>query len=216
MPILTQLKYISSGIEITFELVPCVILATIVFGGILGIIQFYRIPVLSSIIDFYILIMRGVPPLVVIMVLYYSINMSSSFVAAFVCLVVYHSAYVAEIARSGFASIPIGQMHAGKSLGLSYLTIMFRIYIPQVALHIIPSLCGQMILVIKDTTLVSAVGLQDIMDAARNLVTITYNPWIAYLIIFVMYYLICLVVEVAANRIEKLLSNDVRVKAQGI
>jgi len=215
MSIFDQLRYIASGMEVTFTLVPCVILATIVIGGIIGIIQFYRIPVLSRIIDFYILVMRGVPPLLVIMLLYYSINMSSSFLAAVVCLVVYHSAYVAEIVRGGFESIPKGQMQAGKSLGLNYISIIFYVYIPQVALHIIPSLSGQIILIIKDSTLVSAVGLEDIMWAARQLVTITFNPMLAYLIIFVMYYLLCSFVELTANQIEKLLSNDVKVKVNG-
>lgn len=218
MSLFAQLKYISSGLLITFELVPCVIVATIILGSIIGIVQFWRVPLLSRIIDLYILIMRGVPPLLVILTLYYTVNMSSSFAAAFVCLTIYHAAYVAEIIRGGFEAIPKGQMLAGESLGLRYVTIMLKIYIPQVALHIVPALCGQFILVIKDTTLVSAAGVLDIMWATRQLVTITFNPMEAYLIVFVLYYLICLLVELFANWVEKRLSNDVKVnvKYQGV
>ena len=211
MTFFEQIRYISSGMLVTFELVPCVIVATTIVGAVIGIIQFRRVPVLSQILDLYILIMRGIPPLVVIMVLYYTINMSNGFVSAFVCLTVYNGAYVAEIIRGGFESIPRGQMQAGESLGLSYVSIMLRIYIPQVALQIVPSLCGQYILVIKDTTLISLVGLEDIMWAARQLVTITFNPMEAYLIVFFLYYFICLIVELVANRVEKSLSRDIRI-----
>ncbi|MCE5236552.1 MAG: amino acid ABC transporter permease [Clostridiaceae bacterium] len=208
MSIFEQFNYISSGMGITFSLVPCVMLATILLGSIIGTIQYYRVPILSHILDLYILVMRGIPPLVVIMLLYYSINMSSSFMAAFACLTTYHSAYIAEIVRGGFAAIPKGQMQAGESLGLGYVSIMVRIYIPQVALHIVPSLCGQLILVIKDSTLVSAVGLEDIMWASRQLVTITFQPMTAYLIIFILYYVICLLIELLAHRVERALSRS--------
>lgn len=210
MTVFEQIRYIASGMLVTFKLVPCVIVATIIIGAFIGIIQFYRVPVLSRIIDLYILAMRGVPPLVVIMLLFYTINMSSGFVSALVCLTIYHSAYIAEIVRGGFQAIPHGQMEAGESLGLSYLSIMLRVYVPQVALQIIPALCGQFILVIKDTTLIALVGLEDIMWAARQLVTITFNPMEAYLIVFFLYYFICLIVELIAHRVEKKLSTDIK------
>lgn len=211
MSAFAQIKYISSGMWVTFRLVPCVIVATILIGAVIGMIQFYRVPLLSRIIDLYIFVMRGVPPLVVIMLLYYTINMSSGFVSAFVCLTIYHSAYVAEIVRGGFNAVPRGQMKAGESLGLSYVSIITRIYIPQVALQITPSLCGQFILVIKDTTLISLVGLEDIMWSARQLVTITFNPMMAYLIVFILYYFICFIVEIIANGVEKKLSTDIKI-----
>lgn len=210
MSILEQVKYISSGMMVTFKLVPCVIIATIILGFIIAMVQFYRVPVLSHIIDLYVLTMRGIPPLIVIMLLYYTINMSNGFEAAFVCLSVYHAAYVTEIVRGGFAAIPKGQMQAGQSLGLRYLPIMLRIYIPQVALQITPALCGQFILVIKDTTLISLVGLDDIMWSARQIVTLTFNPLMAYLIVFVMYYLICFAVELIANAVERKLSTGLK------
>ena len=184
MSILEQVKYISSGMMVTFKLVPCVIIATIILGFIIAMVQFYRVPVLSHIIDLYVLTMRGIPPLIVIMLLYYTINMSNGFEAAFVCLSIYHAAYVTEIVRGGFAAIPKGQ--------------------------ITPALCGQFILVIKDTTLISLVGLDDIMWSARQIVTLTFNPLMAYLIVFVMYYLICFAVELIANAVERKLSTGLK------
>jgi amine acid ABC transporter, permease protein, 3-TM region, His/Glu/Gln/Arg/opine family len=216
MSIFKMIGYISSGIGITFELVPLCILSTVIIGAILGIIQFKRVPFLSRIIDLYILAMRGVPPLVVLMLLFYSINFKSPFMAAFIALTVYHSAYVTEIVRGGFEAIPKGQMKAGESLGLSYPVIMLKIYIPQIVLQIIPSLCGQYILLVKDTTLVSIVGVQDIMWNARQLMEITFNPLVVYLLIGVFFYLLCLVTELIAVKVERSSSRNIKMKFQGV
>ena len=129
MSIWEMLRFISSGIGITFKLVPLCVLSTLALGAILGTIQFRRVPILSHLIDLYIVAMRGVPPLVVMMLLFYSINFSSSFSTAFIALTIYHSAYVTEIVRGGYEAVPKGQMQAGESLGLTYAQIMLRVYI---------------------------------------------------------------------------------------
>ncbi|MGN8764884.1 amino acid ABC transporter permease [Hornefia butyriciproducens] len=215
MSMLNMVAYIIKGIGITFELVPCVIVSTLMVGMIVGILRFANIRIISQIIDIYVTAIRGIPPLVVLMMLYFTANMSSPFLTAFVALTIYHGAYVAEIVRGGLESVPKGQFEAGQSLGLKYMTIMFRIYIPQIMLQIVPTLCGQYILVVKDTTLVSVVGLQDIMWNASELVAVTYDPIRIYFIIGVIYFVICFVVDMIANRIENRFVKSYQAKLQG-
>ena len=203
MSMLSMVAYIIKGIGITFELVPCVIVSTLIVGMIVGILRFAKIPVLSQIIDIYVTAIRGIPPLVVLMMLYFTADMGSPFLTAFVALTIYHGAYVAEIVSGGLEAVPRGQLEAGRSLGLNFFTIMGRIHIPQIMLAIIPTLCGQYILVVKDTTLVSVVGLQDIMWNASELVAVTYDPLRIYFIIGVIYFVICFIVDMIANRVEK-------------
>jgi len=117
LTIYEMLRFISGGIGITFQLVPVCVLSTFLLGAVLGILQFRRIPVLSGLIDLYVVAMRGIPPLVVMMLLYYSVNISSSFLTAAAALTIYHTAYVTEIVRGGLVSVPKGQMQAGESLG---------------------------------------------------------------------------------------------------
>jgi His/Glu/Gln/Arg/opine family amino acid ABC transporter permease subunit len=195
--------FISSGIKVTFQLVPLCILSTLVLGVVLGIIRFKRFPILSQIIDFYVGIMRGLPPLIVIMLMFYTLHFKSPFVAAFFALTAYHGAYLIEIVRGGLEAVSKGQMMAGESLGLSYMTIMLRIYIPQIVLQIVPSLCGQYILLVKDTTLVSVLGIQEILSRARQLMTILYNPMMIYLLIGVFFYILCLFLEIISTNVEK-------------
>jgi His/Glu/Gln/Arg/opine family amino acid ABC transporter permease subunit len=195
--------FISSGIKVTFQLVPLCIFSTLVLGIVVGIIRFKKFPILSQIIDFYVGIMRGLPPLIVIMLMFYTLRFKSPFAAAFFALTAYHGAYLIEIVRGGLEAVSKGQMMAGESLGLSYMTIMFRIYIPQIVLQIVPSLCGQYILLVKDTTLVSVLGIQEILSRARQLMTILYNPMLIYLLIGVFFYILCLILEIISTNVEK-------------
>lgn len=210
--------YITRGIGITFKLVPCVIVSTLIVGMILGIIRFKKIKVISQIIDLYVTAIRGIPPLVILMALYFSVKLGSSFMTAFVALTIYHGAYVTEIVRGGLEAVPKGQMDAGKSLGLGYLRIMVSVYIPQIMLQIIPTLCGQYILVVKDTTLVSVVGLQDIMWNAKELIAVTYDPIRVYFIIGVLYFVVCFIIDLIAGRVEKRVTGryDVRIAEKGV
>lgn len=207
--------YITRGIGITFQLVPCVIISTLILGMIIGVLRFKNIKVVSQLIDVYVTAVRGIPPLVILMMLYFSIQLGSSFMTAFVALTIYHGAYVAEIVRGGLEAVPKGQMDAGKSLGLSYIRIMVSVYIPQIMLQIIPTLCGQYILVVKDTTLVSVVGLQDIMWNAKELIAVTYDPIRVYFIIGVLYFIICFIIDMIANRVEKRVTGRYEARLSG-
>lgn len=203
---LEMIRYITSGIGITFKLVPCVVVSTLMVGIVIGIVRFRQIPVVSQAIDIYVTAMRGIPPLVVLMMLYFTADMSSAFVTSFVALTLYHGAYVSEIVRGGLTAVPRGQMEAGKSLGLGYVRIMFSVYLPQIMKQIIPTLCGQYILVVKDTTLVSVVGLQDLMWNAKELMAVTYKPMQIYLIVGLIYFVICWIIDMIAGRAERRVS----------
>ena len=207
MTAIQMIKYIVGGIEITFQLVPCTVISTLILGIILGVVRFRKIPVLSQVIDIYVTAMRGIPPLVVLMMLYFTIDMSSAFMTAFTALTLYHGAYVSEVVRGGLTAVPQGQMEAGKSLGLGYIRIMFSIYLPQIMKQIIPTLCGQYILVVKDTTLVSVVGLRDLMWNARELMAVTYKPMQIYLIIGLIYFIICWIIDIIAGQVENRVSD---------
>ena len=203
MSISNMASYMISGIGITFQLVPLCMITTFAIGLILGVIQFKRVPGVKLILNIYNVVMRGVPALVILKLLYYSANFASAFVAALMGLTLYHAAYVGEIVRGCFESVPKGQMMAGESLGVSYWKIMFRIYIPQIFKQMVPALCGQYILLVKDTTLVYIVGVQDIMWMGRQLMAQTFNPIAGYLLIGVFYYVLCALIELLAHRVEK-------------
>lgn len=207
MTVIEMLKFILQGASITFKLVPICILSTLALGFVIGIIQFKKIKIIKTVVRIYITVMRGVPPLI-IMYLIYCGSFMKAFTIAFISLTLYHTAYVAEIVRGGLEAIPKGQLEAGESLGLNYFQIMWYIFFPQVLRQIIPTLCGQYILLIKDTTLVSVVGVQDIMWRARQIMEHCFKPVTVYLIIGLLYYLLCFVVEQIGKKAEKNIRNS--------
>lgn len=213
MTIWEMLRFILQGASITFKLVPVCVISTLILGFLVGMIQFKKIRGLSFVINIYVTIMRGIPPLI-IMYLIYCGSFMGAFTIAFIALTVYHTAYVAEIVRGGLEAIPNGQMQAGESLGLSYFQIMFHIYTPQVLKQIIPALCGQYILLIKDTTLVSVVGVQDIMWRARQIMEHCFKPVTVYIIIGVLYYVLCTIVEFIGKAAERKLKRDKMLKRE--
>ena len=206
MTIWQMIKYMLAGIGITFELVPLAIVTTFIFGMILGILSFKRIPLMKYLLKLYNVVMRGLPTMVVLKLIYYNANFSSAFMAALISLTLYHGAYIGEIIRGCFETVPVGQMQAGLSLGLSYWKIMFKIYIPQILKPMIPMVCSQYILLVKDTTLVYIVGVMDMMWRGRQMMAMTFDPISGYLLIGVFYYILCTLVEVLGRRVEKSIS----------
>ncbi len=206
MTIWQMIKYMLAGIGITFELVPLAIVTTFIFGMILGILSFKRIPLMKYLLKLYNVVMRGLPTMVVLKLIYYNANFSSAFMAALISLTLYHGAYIGEIIRGCFETVPVGQMQAGLSLGLSYWKIMFKIYIPQILKPMIPMVCSQYILLVKDTTLVYIVGVMDMMWRGRQMMAMTFDPISGYLLIGVFYYILCTLIEILGRRVEKSIS----------
>ena len=109
-------------------------------------------------------------------------------VCGIVTLGINSGAYVAEIVRGGLMSVGAGQMEAGRSLGLNYAQTMRLIVIPQ-AINILPALGNEMITLFKDTSLVSVIALRDVTKQAQNIVSTTYQPYVPYISLAVIYLL---------------------------
>ena len=100
---------------------------------------------------------------------------------------------MAEIVRSGIMSISAGQMEAGRSLGLNYSQTMRFIIIPQAVKNILPALGNELITLVKETSIVTTIGLNDVTKGAQIIVSNTYETMVAYVSLAVIYLVIVLV-----------------------
>lgn len=212
MSLLQMIKFMSSGLIITFQLVPICLITTLVAGIIIGIAMFKKIRYLNTMLSIFKIVMRGIPAIVILKLLYYSVNLDSAFFTAFLSLSLYHAAYVGDIVRGCLEAVPKGQMMAGESLGVGFWTIMRKIYIPQILKPMIPMLSGQYVLLVKDTTIVYVVGVMDLMWMGRQLMALTFNPIGGYLLIGIFYYLLCSIIEFLGHRVEKHSDHDQTVR----
>ena len=165
---------------------------------------------LSILAQVYIDVFRGTPLLVQIVIVYFTtasvgLRFNSLFFAGLVALSLNAAAYVAEIFRAGIQSIDKGQTEAGRSSGLTYAQTMRHIIVPQAFRRVIPPLTNEFVMLIKDTSLVSVIGLAELLRAARVLQSETFNgtPLIAAAL---MYLAICLPLIYLTNALERRLN----------
>jgi polar amino acid transport system permease protein len=154
----------------------------------------------------YISFLRGIPVLVLLLLLFYlpsSFNWElPSLLAAVLALGLNTSAFQAEIYRGGFNSIPVGQIEAAKTLGLSRMRILTRIQLPQVLSLTWPELVNECIILFKNSSLISVIGVTELMRRSEQLVSVTYRPVEVYLGAACCYLAVCLVIARLGARLK--------------
>jgi polar amino acid transport system permease protein len=202
LTLLDILRSLRRGAFETLKLIPLSILSLLITGTIVGVIQSRKIPVVKILINAYIVFMRGIPILVFLMFFFFNFRWNNSFIVALIVLIIYHTAYIAEIVRGGIEAMPKGQFEAAESLGLSNFMIMSKVIIPQIWYQIVPALAGQFIVLVKDTALTSVIGVRDILWAGRSLMQLTFKPFLILFLVGLFFYVICSVLQDISIRVE--------------
>ncbi|MBE6552669.1 MAG: amino acid ABC transporter permease [Ruminococcaceae bacterium] len=173
------------------------------------------VQILNKIADFYVGVFRGTPVVVQLLVGYYvilpllGINIDS----IRVCIMIFglnSAAYVSEIMRSGIMSVDPGQMEAGRSLGLGFGTVMMKIVVPQAVKNILPTLGNELIALVKETSVVSFVGAQDLYVAFSYIGANTYEFMVPYLVMAVIYIVIVFIISQLIRLMERRLRRSDR------
>ena len=168
----------------------------VVIGTIIATIKYFaesnrKLRWASRICDLYTTVIRGIPVMVLLMVLVYAI-FTGTREPLLVCILgfgINSGAYVAEIIRGGISSVDKGQMEAGRSLGLSNLQTMRKIILPQAIRTILPAIGNEMIALIKETSVAGYVGVFDLTSRGNQIRNLTYdaiNPLIAVALIYLI------------------------------
>lgn len=199
-------RFLGAGFLEVIRLVPVCVLLSLLIGMVVGIIQFVRIPGIYQLLSVYLIAMRGIPPLVFLLLIFFVGGFESARVAAFMGLSVYHAAYISEIIRGGISSLPKGQFEAADSLALRFHQKMISIIIPQVWRSALPSIVGQYIILVKDTALVSALGVMEILYNARQAMQVVYQPLFIYFLVGFLFFIVCFSLERLSVFLEKRLA----------
>lgn len=174
-----------------------------------GGIGYVVMRILNCICNLYLTVFRGTP-VVVQLLIWYFIILASSTNGVFVAIVAFgvnSGAYVAEIFRGGIMSVDNGQFEAGRSLGFNYLQTMIHIIIPQAFKTVLPTLCNEFIVLIKETSIAGYVGVMDLTkagDLIRGRTFSAFMPLIAVALIYlVMVIILTSLVGVLERRLRK-------------
>lgn len=161
----------------------------------------------------YIGLVRGTPLITQVFILYFGLTilfLLPGFWAAAIALAFHNSAYIAEIIRSGFQSVPRGLDEASRSLGMSWSRTLLRVRGPLALRTSLPSLGNQFIIAVKDSSLASFVTVNELFQVSQRLTATTYQPLTYYIIVAFYYLAIVLVLTFVVNRLERALSKHRR------
>ena len=176
------------------------------FGLIIAMLLIAKAAPLRWVGKAYTTILRGTPLLLQLFFVYYGLPamgiVFDRFTSAVVAFILNYAAYFAEIYRGGIQSIPRGQYEAAKVLGFSYPKTMWNIIIPQTITRIMPSIANETITLVKDTALITAIGVSEMLKTAKDAVNrdVTTDP---FLVVAVIYLVATLVLTLIFNQVEK-------------
>ena len=172
--------------------------------------------ILKQLFKIYVSVFRGTPAIVQLLIIYFiifrTVSADYSIAIAILAFGLNSGAYVSEILRGGINAVPQGQIEAGRSLGLSYPTVMIKIVFPQAIRHALPSLGNEFITLIKETSIVGFIGAYDLTLAFRKLANATYDYATVYIVMGITYFVIILFITYLFILIERKLIKHANTK----
>ncbi len=208
-----QWEAIGHGTLITIEIT----IVSIIIGCFLGVLvalgRLSRNKFLNGLSWFYIWFFRGTPLMLQLFMIYYALPIMyldiigsqlniDPMICAYVAFTLNTTAYLAEIIRAAIESIPQGQYEAAKAIGMSYGQAMRLIIIPQTYKRLVAPVGNELIMVLKDTSLVSSIALSDLLRTTKTMANAT-GSWIYYLYAACIYLFLTTILQLATDQLEK-------------
>jgi His/Glu/Gln/Arg/opine family amino acid ABC transporter permease subunit len=197
---------ILKGMPIVLFLTVASFFPALLLGIIGGLLASSRFMILRLLITAYVYIFRSTPFLMFIFLVYYGLPQYGVRIGpietAIIALSLSHGAYITEIIRGGLLGFDKGQNEAAIALGFGLFQRLRDIVLPQTLMAIVPSLLGQSILMIKDTSLVSVVGISELTRLGREIVIRTNEPFLVFTIVAAAYFILCFGLEKISGNLE--------------
>lgn len=219
------LPSIMEGTILTLEVAVSSLIVSVVLGLIGAMFKMSPSRPLAWLAEVYSTVVRGVPDLVWMLLLFFGVQMLinelfarlgweapeiNSFFAGVMTIGFIFGAYMTETFRGAIMAVPKGQMEAGIAYGMSPLRVFVRITFPQMVRFALPSFSNNWLVLVKSTALVSVIGLNDVMYRADTAKSITQEPFTVYAVVGLIFLAITSVSDFALKRLEKRYSTGVR------
>ncbi|HDJ1232717.1 TPA: ABC transporter substrate-binding protein/permease, partial [Staphylococcus aureus] len=200
-------SFFLKGIKITILISLIGVALGSILGAFVALMKLSKIKIISWIASIYIEILRGTPMLVQVFIVFFGITAAlgldiSALVCGTIALIINSSAYIAEIIRAGINAVDKGQMEAARSLGLNYRQTMKSVIMPQAIKNILPALGNEFVTLIKESSIVSTIGVGEIMFNAQVVQGISFDPFTPLLVAAALYFVLTFVLTRIMNMIE--------------
>ena len=207
----SNLKFLAEGAGATLLVSVCAIALSVVLGATVALAGLSRRKTLNRLSRGYVELFRAIPLLVLLLWVFYGLPVIIGlqlgvFATGVLSLALSDSAFEAEVFRAGIQSVPKGQIEAAKSLGLSWSQQMRLVVLPQAIKVILPALGNQFVYVVKMSSLISVIGLQELTRRANELNVSEYRPLEIYTLLVLEYLILILIVSYLVRRLERRLA----------
>ncbi len=222
-------KWIVDGLKNTLIITFCSLLIGLVLGVIVAAVRssydknresmalhktvgYYALKFFNFICHVYLTIIRGTPVVVQLLIMYFIIFATSrnALMVAVIAFGINSGAYVAEILRGGIMSVDGGQFEAGRSLGFNYVQTMIYIIIPQVFKSVLPTLCNEFIVLLKETSVAGYVGIVDLTKAGDLIRGRTFSAFMPLIAVALIYLVLVMILTALVGRLERRLRRNER------
>lgn len=213
--VINSLPLLLVGAVVTIKITAMSVALGVLIGLIVGIMRICGFRILRALATIYIDFLRGTPLLVQIFLVYFALPMltgqrSDPYVAAISACGMNSGAYVAEIVRSGIQAVDKGQMEAGRSLGMTWGQTMRYIIVPQAIRSVIPQLGNEFIALLKDSSLVSVIGFEELTRRGQLIIAKTYASVEIWTCVAIIYLIMTLSISRLISFLEKRSHKDDR------
>ena len=197
-----------AGAGITVEITALSVFFGMLIGIVVALIRLSGVKVLRWLGNVYVDFIRGTPLLIQIFLVYFALpsiigHRVDAFFAAISACSINSGAYVAEVFRGGIQSIDVGQMEAGRSLGMTWWQTMRYIILPQAFKRIIPPLGNEFIAMLKDSSLVSVIGFEDLTRRGQLIIARTYASFEIWMAVAIIYLILTFTVARLTGLLER-------------
>lgn len=209
-------KYLWNGLGVTLKITFGALIIGVVIGFIIAGIRAThdktgKLKVLNAIAHIYLTIIRGTPVVVQLLITYFVILAPlgvNEVIVAICAFGINSGAYVAEIVRGGIMSIDNGQFEAGRSLGFNYVQTMWYIILPQAFKNVLPSLCNEFIVLLKETSVSGYIALQDLTKGGDIIRGRTFDAFLPLIAVALIYLVLVMILTKLVSLLERKLRNS--------
>ena len=205
---INSLPLLITGAGITIQITAISVGLGLIIGMFVGIARISNVKLLRWLAAIYIDFLRGTPLLVQIFLIYFALPVIleqrvDPFIAAITACGINSGAYIAEIFRAGIQAIDEGQMEAGRSLGMTWVQTMRYIIVPQAFKNIVPPLGNEFIALLKDSSLVSVIGFEELTRRGQLIIARTYGSLAIWISVALIYLVMTLTISRLVAYLEK-------------
>jgi len=211
--------WLFEGVVLTLKIASVSMVLAMIFGLVIALLRMSPIWPVRTLASLYISIFRAIPPLVFILWMYYGVTLVTglnieAFWSGVICLTLQYAAWLAEIYRAGLQAIDKGQREAALSTGLSRTRAFAKVIWPQAWRIIIPPMANNFVGIIKDSSLVGIIGLNELMRQSQIAVSLTFRPFELYTAAMVIYIVLTLAIARMASFLEQRAARSLNVQVR--